>query len=170
MFPNRLTSRFQRPAPASADELTWDCIRFEDLTPDELYAALELRQRVFVVEQNCAYLDCDGADQLARHLFGWQGSGKSRRLMAYARILPPRAKYAESSIGRVVTDPDARGSGGGRSLMAEALRLIEAAGWGPMVKIAAQMYLERFYEQFGFKRVSEPYTEDNIWHVDMLRG
>jgi len=155
---------------SAADELIWECREFAELTPDDLYAALELRQRVFVVEQNCTYMDCDGVDPLARHLFGWQGSGASRRLLAYARIFPPRAKYAESSIGRVVTHPDVRGSGGGRSLMAESLRFIDESGWGPSVRIAAQTYLERFYEQFGFRRASEPYTEDNIWHVDMLRA
>ncbi len=156
------------PAP-SAISLTWQCTPFDRLAPHELYAAMELRQRVFVFEQNCPYMDADGADEDAQHLFGWRGTDGQRQLVAYARLFPPGTKYAEASIGRVVTHPEARGSGAGRELMAEAIRVIEEAGWGAYVKIAAQMYLEKFYGQFGFRRVSEPYTEDNIWHVDMLR-
>ena len=150
--------------------ITWQLEKFEQLSPADMYAAMQIRQRVFVVEQNCAYLDADGSDQRAMHLLGWRGEGRARRLIAYARIFPPRIKYAEASIGRVVTHPDVRGSGVGRELMTEAIRLTEATGWGREIRIAAQMYLERFYEGFGFKRVSEPYLEDDIWHVDMRRG
>lgn len=146
--------------------LTWQCSRFEDLSPRDLYALMELRQRVFVVEQNCVYMDADGADELAIHLLGWSG----RRLVACARLFPPRVKYAESSIGRVATHPDVRGTGVGQSLMTEAIRRVEELGWGREIRIAAQMYLEKFYEGYGFKRVTEPYTEDDIWHVDMRRG
>lgn len=131
---------------------------------------MQIRQRVFIVEQDCVYMDADGSDSRASHIFGWATDGPRQRLVAYARIFPPRIKYAEASIGRVVTHPDARASGAGRALMHEAIRQIEDAGWGKEVRIAAQMYLERFYEAFGFKRVTEPYTEDDIWHVDMRRG
>lgn len=150
--------------------VTWQCTSFKDLTPADLYAAMQLRQMVFVVEQRCAYLDADGVDRVAEHLLGWQTLEGRRILVAYARLLPPRVKYAEPSIGRVVSHPDARGKRVGRELMLEALKRVEQAGWGRGVRIAAQMYLERFYEGFGFKRVTEPYTEDDIWHVDMLRG
>ena len=155
-------------APATA--ISWQCEKFENLTPQDLYAAMQLRQRVFVVEQKCAYLDADGSDRVAMHLLGWQGEGRERRLVAYARLFPPRIKYAEASIGRVVTHPDVRRTGVGQVLMTEAMRLTEDAGWGKEIRIAAQMYLERFYEGFGFKRVTEPYLEDDIWHVDMRRG
>jgi ElaA protein len=150
--------------------VTWQSAKFEDLSVHELYAAMQLRQRVFVVEQACAYLDADGSDARALHLLGWQGEGRERRLVAYARIFPPRIKYAEASIGRVATHPDVRGTGVGKTLMNEAIRLTEATGWGSEIRIAAQMYLERFYESFGFTRVTEPYLEDDIWHVDMRRG
>lgn len=149
--------------------ITWQCTPFSDLSAADLYAALQLRQRVFVVEQNCAYLDADDIDQKANHLFGWQTANGQRLLIAYARLLPPGVKYAEPSIGRIVSHPDVRGRGAGQALMREAIRRVEAAGWGSAIRIAAQMYLERFYESFGFKRVTEPYTEDNIWHVDMRR-
>ena len=150
--------------------ITWQCTPFSELSPDDLYAALQLRQIVFVVEQNCAYLDADGIDRVAEHLLGWQVIDGRQRLVAYARLLPPGAKYAEPSIGRVITHPDVRGSGAGRALMEKAIRRVEEAGWGSEIRIAAQMYLEQFYEGYGFSRVTEPYTEDDIWHVDMLRG
>jgi ElaA protein len=156
---------------SSLPSVTWQCTPFAELTPAELYAAMELRQRVFVLEQNCAYLDADGSDAKAHHILGWiTGEYGRPRLIAYARIFPPRIKYAEASIGRVVTHPDVRGAGAGQALMREAISAVEAAGWGKEIRIAAQMYLERFYESFGFRRVTEPYTEDDIWHVDMRRG
>lgn len=150
--------------------LVWQCTAFSDLTPDDLYAAMQLRQRVFVVEQNCVYMDADASDQAGHHLFGWLTENGKKRLVAYARIFPPCVKYDEASIGRVATHPDVRGAGAGKELMREAIQRIEAAGWGAEIRIGAQMYLERFYESFGFVRITEPYTEDNIWHVEMRRG
>jgi ElaA protein len=129
---------------------------------------MEVRQRVFVVEQKCAYLDADGTDHLAHHLLGWRNTPDGLLLAAYARLFPPGVKFAEASIGRVLTHPSARGGGLGRTLMAEAIQKIADADWGP-IHLAAQMYLEAFYEEFDFRRVSDPYLEDDIWHVDMLR-
>lgn len=147
---------------------TWQCTPFDELSPAELYAALQLRQRVFVVEQKCAYLDADEIDGECVHLLGWE-AGERRRLIAYSRLVPPGVKYTEASIGRVASHPDVRGTGAGRDLMRVAIEQVEARGWGRAIRIAAQMYLENFYEGFGFRRVSEPYLEDDIWHVDMLR-
>ena len=149
--------------------VTWQCSPFDELTAGELYAVMQARQRVFVVEQQCPYLDADGSDHLALHLLGWRNTQAGLVLSAYARLFPPGAKYPEASIGRVMTRPDARGSGLGRALMVEALDRIAEAEWGTAIRIQAQMYLEGFYEAFGFRRVTEPYTEDDIWHVDMLR-
>jgi ElaA protein len=156
--------------PIEPDVITWQLAPFDDLSPADLYAALQLRQRVFIVEQHCVYLDADGIDPASHHLLGWTGEGSKRKLVAYARLLPPGVKYPEPSIGRVITDPDHRRTGAGRELMREAIRFVEHAGWGSSIRIAAQMYLEKFYEDFGFARVSEPYLDDDIWHVDMLRG
>ncbi len=155
---------------ATSPALTWQCTAFQDLTPGDLYAAMQLRQRVFVVEQNCVYMDADESDQNGHHILGWATDIGKKRLVAYARIFPPRVKYDEASIGRVATHPDVRGTGAGKALMREAIQRIEDAGWGAEIRIAAQMYLEAFYEAFGFVRVTEPYTEDDIWHVDMRRG
>jgi len=159
------------PTKSSPTDLTvtWQCSPFNELTPGELYAAMQARQRVFVVEQQCPYLDADGSDHLALHLLGWRNTPDGLVLSAYARLFPPGTKYKEASIGRVMTNPDARGSGLGKSLMSEALQRVAEAEWGIAVRIQAQMYLEGFYEEFGFRRVTEPYTEDDIWHVDMLR-
>ena len=152
------------------ENIEWQCAELSRLSPEDLYAAMQLRQKVFVVEQSCAYLDADGADNKAHHLLGWLDNDGYRKLVAYARLFPPKVKYAESSIGRVATHPDMRGRGIGQALMHEAIRRIEASGWGSEIRIAAQMYLERFYEGHGFRRVTEPYIEDDIWHVDMRRG
>ena len=159
------------PTKSSLTELTvtWQCTPFAELTVGELYAVMEVRQRVFAVEQHCAYLDADGSDHLAIHLLGWRSTADGLVLSAYARIFPPGAKYKEASIGRVLTHPTVRGMGLGRSIMSEAIQRIEDAEWGPAIRIAAQMYLEGFYEDLGFRRMSEPFLEDDIWHVEMLR-
>lgn len=154
-------------------DISWQWSRFTELRTDELYAAIRLREAVFVVEQNCPYPDADGRDPVAWHLLGWhQERGRpasGRSLVAYARVFEPGMRYAEASIGRVVSAPAVRGSGVGRKLMAEALRRLEALAPGEKIKLAAQRRLERFYSEFGFTTVSAPYEEDGIIHVDMVR-
>lgn len=137
---------------------------FAALTPRELYAILELRQRVFVVEQACAYLDCDGHDERALHLWTTDGEG----VIAYTRVLPPGEKFAEASLGRVVTAARARRTGAGRAIVKRALATIARLGHGA-TRISAQSYLERFYGDFGFVRASAEYLEDDIPHIEMLR-
>ena len=149
--------------------VTWQWSAFEALAPDELYAALQLRQMVFVVEQQCVFLDPDGHDQNAWHLLGWAGGEGPRWLAGYARVFAPGVKYAPASIGRVITHPKARRTGLGRALVAEALRRLEMLAPGAEIRIEAQLYLARFYAGFGFSRVGEEYLEDGILHVDMLR-
>jgi ElaA protein len=144
-----------------AVDLAWHLRAFDELATAELYALVALRERVFVVEQRCAYLDADGLDPLARHL--WASRGED--LVAYLRILPAGAKFAEVSLGRVVTAPAVRGTGVGRELMR---RGIAAAGAVP-IRIGAQAHLERFYGELGFVRASDVYDEDGIPHIEMLR-
>ena len=145
--------------------LEWHDRAFGELTTGELYAILELRARVFVVEQKCAYLDPDGLDRAARHVWAAQDG----QLVAYARILA-----APTRIGRVVTAPEVRGTGLGRELMRRAIATIRAAerhrreGTGP-IRLSAQAHLERFYNELGFVRVGEPYDEDGIPHVAMIK-
>jgi ElaA protein len=145
--------------------LSWRCLPFAELSPDDLYAALDLRIRVFVVEQNCPYRETDGLDREALHLLG-EREGK---LLATARLLAPGIAYPEAAIGRVVSCPDARGEGHGRALMARAIEEVQARWPGP-IQIGAQRYLERFYGSFGFEQVGEPYLEDGIPHIHMVRA
>ena len=108
----------------------------------------------------------DGLDADSEHLCGFDAQGA---LLAYARLLPPRLKYAEASIGRVVVAESQRRSGLGRTLMAQALDGTAARFPDQAIRIGAQARLERFYRDFGFERAGEAYLEDGIWHVDMLR-
>lgn len=139
---------------------------FDALTVHELYAILALRQRVFVVEQTCPYLDCDDHDQVARHLWIDEGEGP----VAYTRILPPGEKYEDASLGRVVSAPEARRTGVGRAIVRAAIEAIERA-WGRVpIRISAQAYLERFYGELGFVRCGTNYLEDGIPHCEMVRS
>ena len=154
----------------SPDHVSWQWSRFSELTVENLYAVVQLREAIFVVEQNCPYPDADGRDPKAWHLLGWRPEKAGRTLVAYARIFEPGVRYDEASIGRIVTAGQVRGTGLGRTLMAEALRRIELLAPNEPVKIAAQRRLENFYVGFGFRTISAPYEEDGITHVDMLRG
>lgn len=145
--------------------LHWHWSRFEELGLHALYELLALRQRVFVLEQG-PYLDADGLDQHAWHL---QGRDDDRKLVAYLRVVDPGFKYEEPSIGRVVTDASVRGSGLGRLLVAEGVAGCERLWPGRALRISAQAHLQRFYAEVGFETVGEPYLEDEIPHVEMLR-
>lgn len=145
--------------------IEWRYEPFARLTPAELYAILALRQRVFVVEQACAYLDADGVDAASEHLWT-EDAGEVR---AYLRVVPGGAKYDEPSLGRVVTAPSARGTGLGRALMIEGLSRARARFGDVPVRIGAQRYLLAFYASLGFVRASDDYVEDGIPHLEMLR-
>ena len=146
--------------------MRWTWQRFAELGVDGLYDALQLRCRVFVLEQG-AYLDPDGLDRQAWHLLGRDASGA---LVAYLRLVDPAAKFAEPSIGRVVTAPEARGTGLGRALMAEGVAGHDRLFPGQGNRISAQTHLERFYEGFGYRRAGEGYLEDGIPHIEMWRA
>jgi ElaA protein len=153
-----------------AAPIVWEWRAFAELSAHELYAILQARQMVFIVEQACPYLDADGYDERAWHLMGYVEQDEARILAAYARVFAPGVKHSEASIGRVITHPSMRGRGMGEALMSEALRRLDSLAPNAPVRIGAQMYLERFYEKSGFRRVSEPYDEDGIMHIEMLRA
>jgi ElaA protein len=142
----------------------WQCKPFDTLRAAELYKLLQLRSAVFVVEQNCPYLDPDDKDVFALHVMCSRGN----ELLACARILPGGVSYNEVSIGRVVTAPAARGTGLGKQLMQFCLQQIDETFGNVSVRIGAQCYLEKFYSEFGFVRVGEDYLEDDIPHLEML--
>ena len=149
-------------------DVVWSCSAWLDLDRDALYDALRLRQLVFCVEQNCVYLDCDGVDRHASHLLCRDDT--SGELLAYARLMAPGITFDEASIGRVITHPWARKLGLGKALMRESIaRTEQLFGPGP-IRIGAQRYLERFYGELGFVVASEPYDEDGIPHIEMLRS
>jgi ElaA protein len=147
-------------------DFEWQWSAFDALSPAALYAALAARAAVFVVEQACAYQDLDGYDARADHLIAWQRGD----VAAYCRVFAPGVKYAEASIGRVLTTAPFRGTGVGRALVARALARLDALHPARGARISAQAYLERFYASFGFETVSAPYLEDGIPHVEMLRA
>ncbi|MCU7549350.1 GNAT family N-acetyltransferase [Chitinophagaceae bacterium LB-8] len=143
----------------------WVIKAFNELAPNELYAILRLRSEVFVVEQNCVFLDMDNKDQQCHHLMGIQDG----KLVAYTRLAPPGHIYEQPSIGRVVTAPEVRNSGIGKILMKQSINgIIQLYGSQP-IKIGAQLYLKKFYESFGFQQISDVYLEDGIEHIYMLK-
>lgn len=146
--------------------MQWWCGPFEALTTDRLYDVLALREAVFVVEQDCAYLDADGKDRVALHLLGCDDEG----LCAYLRILPPGVSHEDVAIGRVVTAPRVRGQGWGRPLMQAGLDHA-AQHFGPAsVFVSAQAHLKDFYASLGFDVCGEGYLEDGIPHLPMRTG
>jgi ElaA protein len=149
--------------------LHWQWKTFEELTLEELYRLLALRQEVFVVEQKSIYQDADGYDAGSHHLLGVAQGQEGAPLAAYLRVLPPGLKYPEASIGRVVTSPKARGQGLGKDLVARGISFVEARFPGAPIRIGAQHYLLRFYESFGFRAEGGVYDEDGIPHIQMVR-
>lgn len=144
--------------------LQWKDAAFDELRPAELYEALQLRSAVFVVEQNCLFLDLDGADTRAIHLLG----SRDHVLLAYARCFAPGIKYAEASIGRIATRLDSRGSGLGHALVDKAVDLV-CRRWGRQaIRIGAQARLQQFYRQHGFDDTGIAYVEDGIDHLEMV--
>jgi ElaA protein len=148
--------------------LTWRWCRFDELDVYELQAIYMARQQVFSVEQACAYLDADGYDARSFHLAAWSADDRTVPL-AYARVVQPGQKYAEPSIGRVITTAMARGTGLGRELVRRAIMHCTEAFPALGIRISAQTRLERFYEEAGFTVVGQPYLEDGIPHTEMLR-
>lgn len=147
--------------------LHWTLQPYAALQLNELYALLQLRSQVFVVEQACAFQDIDGADAGAYHLLGRTDTGE---LAAYARLFEAGRSYAQVSIGRVVVNPAYRRYGLGRELMRQAIGHCEAT-FGPQpIKIGAQYYLRDFYQGFGFEQQGASYLEDGIEHIYMLRS
>ncbi len=153
--------------PTLPAALAWRWCRFDELDVFELDAIYRARQLVFAIEQQCAYLDADGVDVHSFHLAAW--SGDRSLPLAYARVVEPGRKYAEPSIGRVITTGAARGTGLGRELVRRAIARCEQAFPGQGIRISAQTRLERFYADAGFEPVGPPYLEDGIPHTEMLR-
>ena len=144
--------------------IAWQCKKFSELSVEELYKILQIRNEVFVVEQNCAYQDCDGKDVNSWHITGRDED----KLIAYSRILPPGLPYRDAaSIGRVLTSQLARGQETGKQLMTYSLKNLYRLFGLVKVSIGAQLYLKRFYESFHFMQCGSVYLEDGIEHIPM---
>jgi ElaA protein len=145
------------------DAIGWKFCAFNALGLQELHDLLQLRTEVFVVEQNCVFQDIDGTDAQAFHLLGLQ----DKQLVAYARCFPAGVKFAEASIGRVITRASVRGTGVGHRLIDKAIESVGAL-WGPQaICIGAQARLAKYYSGHGFVDLDRPYVEDGIDHLEM---
>ncbi len=148
------------------EEIIWHYKSFADLTSKELYKIVQLRNEVFVIEQNCIYQDCDDKDLVCGHLWATIGD----EVAAYSRIVPKGTSYEnEASIGRVISNQKFRRYGLGKQLMKNSVQIIENQFKTSSIRISAQSYLKEFYSSFGFEQVSEEYLEDDIPHIEMLR-
>ncbi|MEL6392596.1 MAG: GNAT family N-acetyltransferase [Bacteroidota bacterium] len=146
--------------------MRWSKYRFDQLSAHLLYAIMQLRNEVFVVEQDCVYQDADGQDGSAIHLCGF---GEANELVAYARILPKGTTYTEyPSIGRVIVDKDSRGLKLGAALVKRAIQECKSQFGGEGIAISAQCYLLDFYSKLGFEEKGKEYLEDGIPHKKML--
>lgn len=147
-------------------DIQWYTKQFSVLSVHELYALLRLRNEVFVVEQNCAFLDLDNNDQKAYHVMGWMGND----LVGATRLFDIDQIYKDyQSIGRVVGSPQYRGIGVGKALMAYSIAECERLFGKHAIKIGAQLYLKKFYNEQGFEQAGEMYYEDEIEHIPMIR-
>lgn len=160
-----------RNLPKARMMTNWCAKHWDEVARDEWHGIVRLRIDVFVVEQDCPYSDLDGKDQRAWHV--WMEDlnlTKGASAATYARVLAPGVSYAEPSIGRVATRRDRRGEGLGKELMERSIALAERLWPGQGVRISAQCYLEEWYGELGFTSVGEPYLEDGIPHIQMLRS
>lgn len=147
--------------------LHFNCLPFHRLSIDQLYSIMKLRQEVFVVEQNCPYLDADDKDQESYHVIGVDKNGT---IQAYTRLVPPGISYQHySSIGRVVTSSEVRGKKMGSPLMQFSIERCTQLWPQTSIKISAQIYIVNFYSSLGFVAVGDEYLEDDIPHIAMLR-
>lgn len=144
----------------------WTIKAWSELTCDELYAVMAARQAVFVVEQTCPYLDADGDDPRALHLWA---RDDTTPVLGYLRVFAPGVKGVEARIGRVLTTAAARRTGLGRTLMRRGIDLVEERFGAVPIRLGAQKYIERFYRELGFVAEGDDYLEDGIPHVEMVR-
>ena len=145
--------------------LSYHCHHFTLLTSEDLYEIIQLREKIFVVEQSCAYLDCDGRDISSYHLCGILDD----KLIAYSRLNPAGVSYNNfASIGRILVAEEYRGKGYGREIVINAIHQCHELFPDHKIKISAQSYLKEFYQTFGFSATGDEYLEDGIPHLGMI--
>jgi len=139
---------------------------FKELTTQELYNVLQLRSEIFVVEQNCVYQDMDNKDQKALHVLGF----KKGNIVAYTRIFKPGDYFENASIGRVIVSQNQRKNSYGNDIMNASIKAVKDYFNETTIKIGAQCYLKKFYNNLGFKEIGDEYLEDGIQHIHMIRS
>lgn len=139
---------------------------FKELTVDELYEVIKLRIEIFAVEQNCVYQDLDGKDQIALHVLGF----KNKKLVAYTRLFKSGDYFDLASIGRVIVAKNERQFGYGNDIMKASIEAVKTYFDETKIKLSAQCYLKKFYNNLGFKEVGEEYLEDDIPHISMIKS
>lgn len=139
--------------------------KFDELTPMEVYEIGKIRQEVFVVEQNCPYLDFDEKDFNSYHIFA--RDEKTDKMFCYSRVLAPGLSYDTASIGRVMVLQKYRKYGYARELVIKSIETVKEVFKKDEITIGAQNYLKDFYSSLGFKAISDVYDEDGIPHIDM---
>lgn len=153
------------PSQSTFMNLTHRVKAFQELTNYELYEILKLRSEVFVVEQNCVFLDMDDKDQKCHHVIVYSDG----QLVAYSRLVPAGLSYEEMAIGRVITAPTARGKGLGKMVMELSIDNCRRLFGPGDIRIGAQTYALGFYSSLGFVAEGETYDEDGIEHIEMVR-
>ena len=144
---------------------SWSTHEFGQLTTDELYEIVQLRQEVFIVEQQCCYVDLDGEDQRAIHMLA---RGIDGTLAGYQRIFLPGVLGDEAILGRIIVAATARGMGLGKLIVRRGIDFVRERAPNAIIRIAAQAHLQQFYAQSGFTTISEAYPVDGIPHLDMI--
>ncbi len=141
---------------------------FDELTTIELHKIYKLRCDVFVVEQNCAYPEVDELDLCSAHM--WYEQEETGEVLAYLRIVPPGAYFAEASLGRIVILHSERGSGLGKRIVEEGINKLQSLYPGASIHIEAQVQARGFYQKLGFVQVTDPYDDAGVMHVGMVKS
>ena len=146
--------------------VNWSCLRLSEMTVQRVHEILKTRQEVFVLEQRCLYPDIDDIDISCFHMMGYNSN---QTLVAYCRLIEPGIVFNELAIGRVLITKQYRGMGLARRLMFEAHKYCETVIGSKEIRLNAQLYLQKFYEDIGYECVSNPYDDDGVMHIEMLR-
>lgn len=149
-------------------EVNWFHLSFSSLSALDVHDILKLRQDVFIVEQDCAFHDIDGRDPSCSHLLA-RIEKDDKELVAYLRIVPPGDYFNEIALGRIITAQSVRGTGIGSQLIERGIQIVEEDYGALDIRISAQAHLEKYYNKFGFQKAGEPFDEDGIMHIEMLR-
>lgn len=147
------------------DKISWKWLKFDEISGPEMHEIMAVRQQVFVLEQQCIYLDADKYDQDSFHLTGRAVNGN---LVVYTRLNFPRSRFPEPSIGRILTVQGFRKRGFAQQAVNMAIRKCQEEFSATTLRISAQMYLKDFYADIGFNVKGKPYDEDGITHIDMV--